>query len=555
MKKILIIVFAFIIFSDLSKAQTLHWAYNLANPSTMESFTDISSNANNRFAVIGSGNQGVSLDFISGNSNYNSSGLFLAVYNENAAIQWKVDLPGTVSTGIKMNANGEVFVIGRNSLDYLAKYGASGNLIWSTSFTTSLTPSKIVELPNGKIIVAGDGGASTVTLSDNTVVNLNKGAYLLEFSSSGDLIGAYNISVPAPAQFINIYELTTDASSNIYIGGQLDGIADFDMGSGVSQNTMTNGYDAFVAKYNSSFQLQWFKTFGDNNNAPKGWDKTHAIEVDGSGNIYVGGEFTWTTDFDPSNPGTYVLTSDDNTQGPSGFLLQYSSSGTLNWVKKIGNLNQTGNIYVDRADVWLEDIKLYGNSIIVMVGGIGKVDMDPSTDTAYVLMGELSSPSLFFGKYDLTGAYQAAFAVGTTVSMAETRSVGLELLANETFVTAGTFQKTVDFDPTSAVYNLQVTGSSFDKDLYVAKYSFATPMGLSENIYSGAKVYPNPFHNRFWINMPATTCKVYDLQGRLLKEDMVNGSEIDLSEVNPGAYIIEIFNGTMRVYSGLTIKE
>ena len=83
--------------------------------------------------------------------------------------------------------------------------------------------------------------------------------------------------------------ISADSSGNIYITGLFSGIASFDENTSL---TSIKGDDIFIAKYNSSGDLQWVKqTEGTENIDNEGY----SINIDSSNNIYVTGYIYGTT--------------------------------------------------------------------------------------------------------------------------------------------------------------------------------------------------------------------------------------------------------------------
>ena len=99
------------------------------------------------------------------------------------------------------------------------------------------------------------------------------------------------------------YAADTDALGNVYTTGYFKNTVDFDPSAGVSNLTSNGGYDVFVCKFNPNGNLVWAKQFGGTAD-DYGW----SIAVDNAANVYVGGYYTGTADFDPS-AATYNLTS------------------------------------------------------------------------------------------------------------------------------------------------------------------------------------------------------------------------------------------------------
>lgn len=569
-KHLLTALFVGITLSGFSQA--LQWAYSFQNQAVMEAMTDVAANGTDRFAIIGNGNSGISMDPIGGSPIYNSSGNFIACYNASAAIQWIQPAVGS-TFGVQLAANGDVYVCGGFSGtqdfdpaggsfpltatgfdSYLQKFNADGTFAWAAAASAEGTASEIEVLADGRIIVAGRSDVdATVTLSNSSTVTLLKGVFILEFSATGSLTNAFSISVPAPAGYGYVYELTSDASNNVYLGGSLDGIADFDLGAGTANNVATSAYDAYCVKYNSSFQLQWFRQFGDDN-TPTGWDKLRGLAVDAAGNVYAGGEFTWTTDFDIANPGTHVLISDPASQAPSGFLLQWNSAGALNWVKKIGNNN--GGIPTESAQVAVTQIALQNNTLYAGFEGWGYWDVDPSGSNTILEVGAVASPGIGFGKYSDAGNYLAAFSIDTNAASSGLTTVGFGMLGTDQFVTAGKFNKRLDFDPTGGSTFLQtdVNGGfyEFDNDLYIAKYGFGGITAVNERpLGSAIQLYPNPFQTQLWVAQDANPnplrVNIYDAQGKLIATAIpdMQGS-INTTDLTAGFYTVEVLSGSSQ---------
>lgn len=76
--------------------------------------------------------------------------------------------------------------------------------------------------------------------------------------------------------------VATDAGGNVYVTGQL--IAPLDLGGGLLSTA--GKADFYVAKFDSSGQHLWSKSFGGTDN-----DGAFAIALDRSGNVWVGGSF------------------------------------------------------------------------------------------------------------------------------------------------------------------------------------------------------------------------------------------------------------------------
>ena len=95
-----------------------------------------------------------------------------------------------------------------------------------------------------------------------------------------------------------------DAAGNVYITGVFFGTVDFDPGPAVCSVTpVPYGCNAYVAKYDALGNFLWVKniaiaaSYGNN-----------SIAMDISGNIYITGFYSGTTDFNPG-PGVFSVSS------------------------------------------------------------------------------------------------------------------------------------------------------------------------------------------------------------------------------------------------------
>ena len=122
--------------------------------------------------------------------------------------------------------------------------------------------------------------------------------------------------------------VTTDTSGNIYVGGVTRGA--------LPTQTSTGNGDAFVARYESSGDVVWFRQFGT-----IGEDGILAEATDAAGNIYAAGFINGTTSI----------------AGTAGLLAKYDSAGNQLWLRQFGpagfstaaidvDTDVAGNVYV-----------------------------------------------------------------------------------------------------------------------------------------------------------------------------------------------------------------
>jgi len=161
--------------------------------------------------------------------------------------------------------------------------------------------------------------------------------------------------------------IAVDDTGNIYVAGTSE--ATWGSSPVIGH---AGGGDAFVAKLNSSGELQWNTFMGS-----AGGDHGKAIAVDSSGNIYVAGYSSATWGITP-NP---VI---DHVGGNDAFVIKLNNSGVRQWNTFMGSglanssdassgiaVDSKGNVYVSGSseDTWGSPVSafvsLWGSDIFV----------------------------------------------------------------------------------------------------------------------------------------------------------------------------------------------
>lgn len=174
----------------------------------------------------------------------------------------------------------------------------------------------------------------------------------------------------------SIATLATDSQNNFIIGGILQGAGDFDPNAGTTQLTSSGLKDAYIAKYDEDKNLLWAYTFGGDEDE----DIISDIVVDDADNIYIGGFFTGTVDFDPG-AGEQSLTSHPMGVGTSAFVLKLDANGNFLWVKDYGvgniaNSNKIMALALDNDRNLIVGGKYYSNGNFPMVFEEGNPDAE-----------------------------------------------------------------------------------------------------------------------------------------------------------------------------------
>lgn len=356
---------------------------------------------------------------------------------------------------------------------YLAKYNQTGQMLWGFSIGSDQnegTNSQVITDVAGNIYLSGtfrdtmdvDPGLSV----NNIISNGGFDFFYAKYNSVGQLVYGYSIG---SANDDWCYDIKLDNSGNIYLCGNIGGITDFDPSLSTSSYSTSSTSNPFLAKYNSLGQYQWADVI-----LSGPFSLAYCLTIDNLGDIGLSGAFSGVTDFDPSIS-TVTLSAFSTSDL---FVAKYNSLGQYLWAFNVGNPTGNSGSY--------DIVHDSGNNLYVtgfLFGGPHDFDPSPSTQT-------LSAPGfpadLFLAKYNGAGQYQWAFSAGSPSGDENPSSICFDGSSN--VYICGSYQYTVDFDPSPAVANLISTGSY---DIFVVGYN---SLGQYQSAFSLGD--PNPGNNR-----------------------------------------------------------
>ena len=179
-------------------------------------------------------------------------------------------------------------------------------VLWRVDMDGSMTPMTKIDLETeeqGQNLVADDSG--NLYLAWNSAGN----AYVSKFAANGDELWRSDYASRKGTQ--EVFDVAVDSAGNAYIVGSTTVSPDRNVSHG-------GGLDYFLAKYDSNGTYQWSRLTGPGH---PGDQIAYTIDLDSQGNIYLAGS---------SVGDLHGLSSVD-----SGFVVKYSSSGTLLWTDVI----------------------------------------------------------------------------------------------------------------------------------------------------------------------------------------------------------------------------
>jgi ankyrin repeat protein len=222
-----------------------------------------------------------------------------------------------VAQDIGIDASGNFYVTGYFytsptwDLDYVTvKYASDGTPLWSRNFNGPSSgddsASAIAVMSSGDVYVTGQARVASVTRAYGTV----------KYNSSGSLIWSRYYVGPG-GYSSHALAVTVDGSGNVYVTGRSPGVG--------------TGFDYATIKYDAAGTELWVQRY---NGPGNGNDEACAIEVDGSGNVYVTG---------------YSIGSGTSADYAT---VKYSPTGTELWVQRY---NGPGNSSDEARDLRLDD--------------------------------------------------------------------------------------------------------------------------------------------------------------------------------------------------------
>lgn len=474
MKKI-ILFFVFIFSILFSKAQlTYQWANSAGSAANSDYGQAIAADPSGNVYVTGAFTGVVDFDPSAATANLTSlSGsqdIFLAKYSSTGAFIWVKQIAGTNTEkpyDLVADASGAYLAgnflgtvdfdpnAGVNNITFLgggidgdgffAKYDVNGNLSWVDRIGSTVNDrvTSIAIDASANVYVTGfiggnadmDPSASSASLNVSGTYN----AYIGKYSSTGAYIFAKQIT----GGYSEGDDINVDASGNIYLTGSYATLNDFDPSvatANLSTSSLTQ-LDIFLAKYTSAGLYTFAKQIGG-----IGVDIGYQVKPDASGNIYLGGVFSSTCDFDPT------ATVNSLTSAGQGdlFVAKYDVSGNLTW--KIGTGGTTND--------YCFGLGLDASNNVYITGKVQgtNIDFDPSASSALLTS---ASSCMYIASYSSTGSF-------LSLSSPSISSTGNGLCVNSSLYVTGMFAGTGDFDFSAATANLTSLGSD---DVFFAKYN------------------------------------------------------------------------------------
>lgn len=269
------------------------------------------------------------------------------------------------STTVSM---GKAFILKINSLGNIAWVKYMGGHGSSAANSISLGP-------DGHLVIGGDLDSGIISTNISGLQNYTNAGpndnFIMKLDTSGSLIW-FKVFVGSGTVYneSSFGQLAIGGNGDVYATGSFSGQVDFDPGPASFYRYSAGSSffaDIFLVKITSSGNLRWVKAVGEAYH-----DFGISLVLDEQENVFIGGMFSDTVDFNPSAGGG-VVSSTSHPGIPVGvrptqdcFIAKYDSSGSFSWVKGFGGkwedrlsdleIDDAGNLYstgwfVDTADI------------------------------------------------------------------------------------------------------------------------------------------------------------------------------------------------------------
>ncbi len=467
-----------------------------------------------------------------------------------------------------------------SSAIFLAKYDASGNVVWARSAGGNEEDivNDVATDADGNVLITGGFQSDSIAFGSTTLHNAVTGAsedvFVVKYDPDGNVLWARSGGGTGGTPRDVGNAIAVDASGNVYACGYF---RSQNMAFGTATLTGVGQADAFIVKYDANGDVLWARS-----EAGAGGDFFTALDVDAGGNIYVAGHYY-------SNSITIGDTTLTNTNNNYElFMAKYDTDGNPLWARGAsGNGNDesiglatdgSGNVIVTglfeafpltfgsatlpnggSRDIFIVKYSTLGDFLwATSAGGTyaeesGAIATDASGSVyltglfgssisfgSIAINGTLSS-NVFIAKYDANG--DALWAIGAG-GIDDEQGNGIAVAGADNVYVTGSF------DSSSLPCGPDTLSNSGPDDVFIAKLGLVTT-GVEENRFpDGIRISPNPSYGLTTVrsNFPLNnaTFTIVDDFGRTVQVIRnVNGSEIPipLGDLPIGTYLLQIKQG------------
>jgi hypothetical protein len=494
-------------------------------------------------------------------------------------IQWQKSLGGTAfehANSIQITSDGGYVMAGRsdsNNGDATGSHGGNDFWVVKMNSTGSIDWKKCLggnyEDYGESIQQTQDGGYFIVGESTSTSGQVTGNHGLFDYwVVKTDPMGVITWEKSLGGSD-NDYPVTAEQTKD---GGFIIGGSSYSTDGDVSGNHGNS--DGWVVKLNSAGSIEWQKSFGGS-----AYDIVFAVKQTVDKGYILAGTSS-------SNDGDVS----GNHGGDDFWVVKIDSVGSIQWQKSLGGskdesafaILQTtdggyiaagiassddGNLSINKgsSDYWIVKLDVTGNIQWQKSFGGSKDDtpfsIQQTLDGGYIVAG-----SSFSTDGDVTGNHNNNQATSDAwiVKLNPSGSISWEQsYGGSSNDEADAIQQTSDggyiFCGFSFSNNGDVSGNHGLEDLWVVKLSPVTAVKDDPN-ETGLTIFPNPAVDHMQVRIddsnPNVQTTLIDVLGRpVLVRKMKNDGNIDVSNLPPGVYIVQVMTGDGKMYENKIVKR
>ncbi len=403
---------------------------------------------------------------------------------------------------------------------FISKVDADCNFIWAKSIESTGTSRGGNHISHGEILISGkfiyivgrffgtfDFDPSANIASLTSTIYYKYDGFILKLDLDGNFQWVKQLKGDSNKSVVSIDD---DQSGNLYVTGFFAASVDFDFGSGTNV-LQAYDYDTYILKMKPDGTTVWAKQLKGRTTG----NSSSKLKIDDLGNIYIFGQFTGLTDFDPGAGASNL-----NSNGEFDiYLLKLNPLGNFLWVRSYGgidndyaesfDINKDGDVYCisefyDQTQVNLKSgtkiLYSFGTSDVIVtkynsigdllwannfggkdadIGADIKIDsynkklfitghFNDTADFYYTSGGRRIVSKGDFDVYYLTLGYDGEFiCVNATGGSWYDFSSNLALNSKRDLFSIGTFNNTIDFGFGNGSNSITSNGSS---DAFLLKF-------------------------------------------------------------------------------------
>ena len=460
-----------------------------------------------------------------------------------------------------------------NEQGVLVSTDSNGNYRWAIGTQNGIASLLYVVCdPNGFLYVTGYDSSGSFQLGSQSYSTV--GPFCAKVDGDGNVLWIRNLAPGTQG-----YGILTGGSSNIYAYGSFTGATLTIGGTALTNNDATGATaDAFYAKYDSSGNPIWAKSFGGNLT-----DEVYVATLTKDSELYLAGPYYSSTIM----IGSTTLAAPDS---GSLYVAKFDGSGNAVWAKKIAandSLDGFNGITVDPDyNVYLTGIywhhfsigtytlpvPAFANMFLAKYDSSGNVKWaqaqthisdcfgvaaDPCGNLWVCGSGQtLSNPplvadTLYLAEYDTSGILEDIL----TVNSGGDDNSGIVLDNSGNFYLGGDY---LSYLPLTVGSDTLTFSDSTEEAMFILKYNYEPGGACLHDTLSGPlmtpdedqlpvteiSVYPNPTRNALTVVAPYVVSKltITDLVGQTMFAGTFNSPkvEVNLSELPSGIYLIKV---------------